>query len=133
MYVGPWLPEPVAPTPNAGDPADRVTLDDSVALALLVVLEQLSPAQRAAFVLHDVFAVPFEELAAIVGRSPAACRQLASRARNRVHQQGYRRFRADPEEHRRVVERFVAACNTGEIKELAELLDPDVVLVSDGG
>ena len=86
QYVGPWLPEPV-PT-NAfvtgGDPLDRVTLDDTVSSALLVVLESMTPAERVAFVLHEVFALPFPEIAEIVGRSPAACRQLATSARRRV-------------------------------------------------
>ena len=79
-YIGPWLPEPVV----EDDPADRVTLDESVSYALLTVLEQLTPAERTAFVLHDVFDVPFPEVAEIVGRSPDSVRQLASRARRHV-------------------------------------------------
>src|SRR5207302_9842027 len=81
-YVGPWLPEPVVQPPDlVVDPAERVTLDDSVRMAMLVVLERLTPAERAAFVLHDVFQFAFEDVATIVGRSPEASRQLASRAR----------------------------------------------------
>ena len=85
-YVGPWLPEPVVASPSqtAADPADQVTLDDEVSYALLVVMETLSPAERTAFVLHDLFGVSFDEIAAIVGRTPAAVRQLASRARRPV-------------------------------------------------
>src|SRR5688572_4615117 len=75
VYVGPWLPEPLIPPAEDADPADRVTLDDSVRMALLIVLERLSPAERAAFVLHDVFQFPFEQVAGILGRTPAACRQ----------------------------------------------------------
>src|SRR5213594_3243989 len=114
-YVGPWLPEPVVDVPSLGvDPADRVTLDDSVRMALLVVLEQLSPAERTAFVLHDVFQLSFDEVASIVGRSPAACRQLASRARRRVQAEAApSRFHADTAEQRRLAERFAAAANSG--------------------
>jgi RNA polymerase sigma-70 factor (ECF subfamily) len=87
-YVGPWLPEPlIQPPGEAFDPAERVTLDDSVRMALLVVLERLTPAERAAFVLHDLFRFSFEDVARIVGRSAEACRQLASRARHHVQQQ----------------------------------------------
>ena len=83
-YVGPWLPEPIVGDADGDDPADRVTLDDSVRMALLVVLEQLSPAERTVFVLADVFGVPFDDVATMVGRNPAACRQLAVRARARI-------------------------------------------------
>src|SRR5213083_3475135 len=111
-YVGPWLPEPVVDVPSVGvDPADRVTLDDSVRMALLVVLEQLSPAERAAFVLHDVFQFSFETVGTIVGRSVAACRQLASRARRHVQEHVEpARFSVEPELHRAVVHRFIDAC-----------------------
>src|SRR5207253_9787053 len=109
-YVGPWLPEPVVDVPSLGvDPADRVTLDDSVRMALLVVLEQLSPAERTAFVLHDVFQLSFDAVSGIVGRSPAACRQLASRARRRIESEtGPARFQARVDEHHEVAERFIA-------------------------
>jgi RNA polymerase sigma factor (sigma-70 family) len=86
-YVGTWLPEPVVASAERGDLAEEATLADTVGLALLVVLERLTPAERLAFVLHDIFAVPFQDVAGIVGRSPAAARQLASRARRRVRLQ----------------------------------------------
>lgn len=134
-YVGPWLPEPVPafafPAPTGADPLDRVTLDDSVSTALLVVLESMTPAERVAFVLHDVFAMPFAEIAEIVGRTPAACRQLATSARRRVQQNRSRR--ATRAEHDTVVAAFAAAARTGDIGGLISVLDPDVVLRSDGG
>ncbi|MER5649857.1 RNA polymerase sigma factor SigJ [Streptosporangium sp. NPDC002524] len=134
-YVGPWLPEPVV---GEGDPADRVTLDESMSLAMLVVLESLSPAERTSFVLHDVFGLPFEEVARAVGRSAAACRQLAARARGHVAARAPR-FEVDEAEHRRVVEAFARIVRDGtgdgggDIGALTALLDPDVVLRSDGG
>lgn len=128
-YVGPWLPEPVL---AGGDPADRVTLDESMSMAMLIVLESLSPAERTVFVLHDVFGMPFTEVAEVVGRSPAACRQLASRARRHAAA-GAPRFDVDAAEHRRVVAAFVAATTSGDSGALLELLDPDVVLRTDGG
>jgi RNA polymerase sigma-70 factor (ECF subfamily) len=110
------------------DPADRVTLDDTVRIALLTVLERLTPAERTAFVLHDVFQLPFETVAEIVGRSPAACRQLASRARVHVRERAQpTRITVDPGEHRLVVERFIAACEAGDFDSLVAVLDPDVV------
>jgi RNA polymerase sigma-70 factor, ECF subfamily len=134
-YVGPWLPEPLVEFPGAdADPADRVTLDDSVRMALLVLLEQLSPAERTVFVLHDVFQVPFDKVGAIVGRSPAACRQLAARARHRVQSETTTaRFHADATEQRRLAERFAAACNGGDFDALLELLDPNIVSEFDSG
>jgi RNA polymerase sigma-70 factor, ECF subfamily len=127
-YIGPWLPEPVV----SDDPADRVTLDESVSYALLTVLEQLSPAERTAFVLHDVFDVPFDEVAAVVGRTPEAVRQLASRARRRVR--GERpRFPASDDEHDRAVRAFASAVGEGDLAALVAVLDPDVVWTSDGG
>lgn len=131
QYVGTWLPEPLVETREL-DPADRVTLDESVSMALLVVLEQLSPAERTAFVLHDVFSMPFPEVADVVGRSPAAVRQLASRARR--HVEGTRpRLPATGAEQRELVDAFMAACSRGDLPGLIALLDPDVVLRSDGG
>lgn len=130
-YVGTWLPEPLVET-RSHDPADRVTLDESVNMALLVVLEQLSPAERTAFVLHDVFSVPFPEIAEIVGRTPAALRQLASRARR--HVSGARpRTPASSAEQRELVDAFTAACTSGNMQGLLKVLDPDVVLRGDGG
>ena len=133
-YVGPWLPEPVVASANetAADPADKVTLAEEVGYAILVVMETLSPAERTAFVLHDLFGVTFEEIAAIVGRSPAAVRQLASRARRHVRGQSPWPS-TDTAEHRRVVEAFASAAASGDLATLILVLDPQVVLVSDGG
>ncbi|MGW0228379.1 RNA polymerase sigma factor SigJ [Actinopolymorpha singaporensis] len=133
-YVGPWLPEPVVTPepPAAADPADRVTLDESMSLAMLVVLESLSPAERTAFVLHDVFGLEFTEVARAVGRTPAACRQLAARARKHVASRAPR-FEVDARAHRSVVAAFARACEGMDLAALVELLDPDVVLRTDGG
>jgi RNA polymerase sigma-70 factor (ECF subfamily) len=133
QYVGPWLPEPVPSDLLAlpADPADRVTLDDTVSTALLVVLEAMTPAERVAFVLHDVFGLPFAEIADVVGRTPAAVRQLATSARRRVEVQ---RSQITPAaEHDSVVRAFVAAASGGDLGALTTLLDPSVVLRSDGG
>lgn len=135
-YVGEWLPEPVpGSSPIVAsvpvDPLEQVTLDDSVSTALLVVLESLTPAERVAFVLHDVFGVPFIEIAETVGRSPDAVRQLASQARRRVRER--RGGTATREQHDAVARAFAAATATGDISALIELLDPDVVLRADGG
>ena len=127
-YVGPWLPEPLVDD----DPADRVTLDESVTMALLVVLETLSPAERTAFVLHDVFGMSFADVAEVVGRSPAAVRQLGARARKHVDE-GRPRFPASREEHERIVGAFVGALGEGDVDAMLKLLDPDVIFRSDGG
>jgi RNA polymerase sigma-70 factor, ECF subfamily len=133
-YVGPWLPEPIVGHPgNDVDPADRVTLDDSVRIALLVVLEQLTPAERTVFVLADVFGHEFNEIATIVGRSPAACRQLAVRARSRIAAHGAARFDTDPVEHRRVVEQFAMACEKGDLDALVAVLHRDASGEFDSG
>jgi RNA polymerase sigma-70 factor (ECF subfamily) len=116
----------------AADPADQVTLDDQVSYALLVVLETLTPAERTAFVLHDLFGLPFEEVAAVVGRSPGAVRQLASRARRHVRARGAPPT-VDAAEHRKVVSAFAVAATSGDLATLIKVLDPEVVLVSDGG
>ncbi|GAA2624737.1 RNA polymerase sigma factor SigJ [Paractinoplanes durhamensis] len=134
-YVGEWIPEPLpaAAEWSAGvDPADRITLDESVTMALLVVFESMTPAERVAFVLHDVFRYPFAEVAEIVGRSPAACRQLASSARRRV---AGTRATAIPDAARQasVVRRFRAAWQAQDIEALIGLLDPAATAVSDGG
>lgn len=129
-YVGPWLPEPVVETTN--DPADRVTLDESVSYALMVVLETLSPAERTAWVLHDLFGLPFPEIAAIVGRSPAAVRQLAARARHHVADNAPR-LTVTATEHDAAVAAFLAASAGGDLAGLLQVLDPDVVLTADGG
>ncbi|MDF5757860.1 RNA polymerase sigma factor SigJ [Spongiactinospora sp. TRM90649] len=128
-YVGEWLPEPVVSEPG---PEDRATLDESVSVALLAVLERLSPAERTAFVLHDIFGMPFEEIASVLGRSAGAVRQLASRARGRVREYGPRR--TPPRAvHLKVVEAFTAAATTGDLPALVAALDPDVVWHTDGG
>ncbi|MGW5280459.1 RNA polymerase sigma factor SigJ [Streptomyces collinus] len=134
-YVGPWLPEPV-PTaafgePDGSDPLERVTLDDSVSTALLVVLEAMTPAERVAFVLHDVFAVPYAEIGQTVGRSAGACRQLAASARSRVRSSPGREVTR--RDHDAVVRAFAAACRAGDLAALMTALDPQVVLRSDGG
>ncbi|MEU5322570.1 RNA polymerase sigma factor SigJ [Streptomyces sp. NPDC021056] len=139
-YVGDWIPEPLPePTewitgrPGAGgtDPADRVTLDESVTMAFLVVLDAMTPAERVAFVLHDVFRYPFGEVAEIVGRTPAACRQLASSARRRVRAAqtpaGPGAGQAD------IVKQFKTAWEAKDIDALIGLLDPDAVATADGG
>jgi len=134
QYTGEWLPEPLPHSPVhsvATDPLDRVTLDDSVTMALLVVLETLSPAERVAFVLHDVFELPFDEIAEIVGRTPQACRKLASTARRHVSER--RRREASTERHDSVVQAFVAACATGDFAALLAALDPEVTARADGG
>ena len=131
QYIGPWLPEPVPAAAFAGDPLDRVSLDDTVSSALLVVLESMTPAERVAFVLHEVFAMPFPEIAEIVGRTPVACRQLATSARRRVQSSPIRTVpRA---EHDRVVQAFAVAAQTGRLDQLVQVLDDRVVLRSDGG
>ena len=134
-YVGPWLPEPIVDVASADvDLEDRVTLDDTVRMALMVVLEQLSPPERAAFVLHDVFSVDFDTVAELVGRSPQACRQLASRARRRIEaDEAVARFQVDRAEHDLVVARFVDACERGDLDNLLAVLDPGVIGDFDSG
>ncbi|MGI8476050.1 MAG: sigma-70 family RNA polymerase sigma factor [Thermomicrobiales bacterium] len=127
---GEHLPDPIASREDGTDPEREALLADSVGLALLTVLETLAPAERLAFVLHDLFAVPFAEIAPIVGRTPAATRQLASRARRRV--QGADSVPdADPARQREVVDAFLAASRGGDFDALVALLDPDVVLRAD--
>jgi RNA polymerase sigma-70 factor (ECF subfamily) len=127
----PRVPDPVV-TRETVDPSDEVVLADSVGLALLVVLETLDPAERLAFVLHDMFAVPFDEIAPMVERSPEATRQLASRARRRVHGAEPPPDTDSPRQ-REVVDAFFAAARGGDFAALISVLDPDVVLRSDGG
>ena len=128
--VGAQLPEPTVSHEGAIDPENEALLADSVGLALLVVLDRLNPAERLAFVLHDMFAVPFEEIGAIVGRSPTAARQLASRARRRV--QGAATVSdADLGRQREVVDAFLAALRGGDFDGLLAVLDPDVVVRAD--
>jgi RNA polymerase sigma factor (sigma-70 family) len=123
--MGPHVPEPAADDPHGRD----AEMADSVGAALLVVLETLAPAERLAFVLHDMFAVPFEEIAPIVGRTPASARQLASRARRRV--QGAPPPNADISRQRKIVDAFLAASRNGDFEGLLAVLDPDVVFCAD--
>ncbi|MFF2845547.1 RNA polymerase sigma factor SigJ [Streptomyces sp. NPDC058001] len=132
--LGVRVPDPIVARDGAVDPEQEALLADSVGLALLVVLETLDPAERLAFVLHDMFAVPFEEIASIVGRSPAATRQLASRARRRLRGgTGTPEPETDPGRQREVVEAFLAASRAGDFDALVALLDPDIVLRADQG
>ncbi|MGW7541016.1 RNA polymerase sigma factor SigJ [Streptomyces sp. NPDC054770] len=139
-YVGDWLPEPLPeptewitgrPGADGTDPADRITLDESVTMAFLVVLDAMTPAERVAFVLHDVFRYPFGEVAEIVGRTPAACRQLASSARRRIRTA---RTPAVPGAGQAdIVRRFRTAWEAKDIEALIGLLDPDATATADGG
>jgi RNA polymerase sigma-70 factor (ECF subfamily) len=128
-YVGPWLPEPVTADP---DPAESAALADSLTLGFLTMLERLTPLERAVFLLADVFDEPFTEIATIVGKSPVACRQIASRARRRVRDP-HRHVDDETEDHERVATAFVHATVAGDVDAMLTLLAPDVVLVSDGG
>ena len=128
-YVGPWLPEPLATTQ---DTSEEVEVAESVSMALLIVLETLSPLERAVFVLREAFDYPYAEIAEILDREEPAVRQLARRARDHVHERRPR-FEADRRTRRRVTERFLAAANSGDMDRLLGVLAPDVVLVADGG
>jgi RNA polymerase sigma factor (sigma-70 family) len=139
-YVGEWIPEPLPertewttgrPDGTTMDPADRVTLDESVSMAFLVVLESMTPAERVAFILHDVFRYPFAEVAEIVGRTPAACRQLASSARRRIRAS---QAPATPKARQAdIVRDFKQAWEAKDIDALIGLLDPDATTIADGG
>jgi RNA polymerase sigma-70 factor (ECF subfamily) len=131
-YVGSWLPEPVVVDAGETMPEDEALLADSVGLALLVVLESLAPPERLAFVLHDMFAVPFDEIATIVGTTPGAARQLASRARRRVRGAAPAED-ADVAQQRELVDAFLAASREGNFAGLVAVLDPDVVFRVDAG
>ena len=131
-YVGSWLPEPIVSIDDSATPEDEALIADSVGLALLVVLETLSPSERLAFVLHDMFAVPFDEIATIIGSSPAATRQLASRARRRVRGVPLNED-ADLSQQRELVSAFLAASRAGDFDGLIAVLDPDVVFRADTG
>jgi RNA polymerase sigma-70 factor (TIGR02957 family) len=128
-YVGEWLPEPVLTSP---DIAEDVELAESVSIAMLTVLETLGPTERAVFVLREVFDMPYGEIAEAVGKSAAAVRQIASRAREHVAARRPRVHVSRPEQQA-VVERFLNALRTGQLQELMEVLAPDVVLIADGG
>jgi RNA polymerase sigma-70 factor (ECF subfamily) len=139
-YVGEWIPEPLPeptewitgrPDGTTADPADRVTLDESISMAFLVVLESMTPAERVAFILHDVFRYSFAEIAEIVGRTPAACRQLASSARRRIRAS---RAPATPAARQAAIVRaFKAAWEAKDIDALIGLLDPNATAIADGG
>jgi RNA polymerase sigma factor (sigma-70 family) len=140
-YVGDWIPEPLPdpqewlagrPGDSTADPADRVTLDESVSMAFLVVLESMTPAERVAFVLHDVFRYPFAEVAEITGRTAAACRQLASSARRRIRA-SQPPAAAPAARHAGVVRDFKLAWEAKDIQALISLLDPDATAIADGG
>ncbi|ATW47402.1 RNA polymerase sigma-70 factor [Streptomyces xantholiticus] len=133
-YVGPWLPEPIATHfgPSVPDTAEQAVLADSVSLAVLVVLESLSPLERAVFVLREAFGFPYAEIAATLDRSEAAVRQLAGRARKHVDERKHR-YDVDPAECRDLTERFLSAAAGGDLEGLLSLLAPDVRLVGDSG
>lgn len=126
-YTGPWLPEPVVV-----DEAAAAEQADSLSLAFLVLLEELTPPERAAYLLHDVFGYTFGEVARSMGRTPVACRQLASRARQRIGERR-RRFDADLRHGRELTDRFLRACATGDLSGLLSMLSDDVVVWTDGG
>lgn len=132
QYVGPWLPEPILSTRAEDDPAAVAEVADSVSMAMLVVLETLSPLERAAFVLREVFDLPFAEIATTLGRSEAAVRQLAHRAREHVHAR-QPRHRVDKARHTEVTTQFLTAAWSGDLTQMVSLLAPDVELISDGG
>jgi RNA polymerase sigma-70 factor (ECF subfamily) len=131
-YIGSWLPEPIVSLDAESDPEQEALVADSVGLALLVVLETLTPAERLAFVLHDMFAISFDEIAPIVGRTPGGARQLASRGRRRVKGAAPAPD-ADLSRQRELVDAFLAAARGGDFDALLEVLDPDVVFRIDGG
>jgi RNA polymerase sigma-70 factor, ECF subfamily len=126
-YAGPWLPEPVVVDDDSA--AEQA---DSLSMAFLVLLEELTPPERAAYLLHDIFGYSFEELAVSLGRSPAACRQLGARARRRIEERR-QRFDADLQHGRELTDRFLAACATGDLSGLMSMLSEDVVVWTDGG
>jgi RNA polymerase sigma-70 factor (ECF subfamily) len=128
-YVGPWLPEPLLTSP---DVAEDVELADSVSTAMLLVLETLTPTERAVFVLREVFDLPYDEIAAAVDKSPAAVRQIGHRARSHVESRRPREV-VDKAQRDAVIERFMAALATGDLQSLMDVLAPDVVLITDGG
>jgi RNA polymerase sigma-70 factor (ECF subfamily) len=134
QYLGPWLPEPIVTEdrPELVNPAQRVTSYDSISIAFLVLLEALSPAERAVFVLHEVFDYKFQEVGQILAKSEAACRQLFRRAKGHLSQ-NRPRFEATPEQHERLLHSFINVVELGEIEAFLQLLAQDVTLVPDGG
>jgi RNA polymerase sigma-70 factor (ECF subfamily) len=130
QYVGPWLPEPLPDYLATG--TDEAVLANDVTMSLLVTMERLSPAERAAFLLHDIFDLPFAEIASILDRAEPACRQLAARARKLVRGRR-RRFRTDRDEAERLTTAFIQAARQGDVEQLKRILAEDVVVYSDGG
>ncbi len=130
-YIGPWLPEPVVESDDAG-PEGRLEVAESVSMAFLVVLESLAPVERAAYLLRRVFDHGYDEIAAILGRSEPACRQLVSRAEGRILERRPR-YDPDPGEAERLTGAFLQACSTGDLDGLMQILAPDAVVLSDGG
>jgi RNA polymerase sigma-70 factor (ECF subfamily) len=133
-YMGPWLPEPVETDahPALADPLERVTLHDSISFALLVLLETLSPAERAVFLLHDVFDYKHKEIAAMLEKSEAACRQLCRRAKKHIAE-NRPRFDSDPVRHEQLLHGFIEVVDSGEIDTFLQILADDVTLIPDGG
>jgi RNA polymerase sigma-70 factor (ECF subfamily) len=131
QYVGPWLPEPIVDSADT-DPAHRIVLDETVSTAFLVLLEALSPVERAVFVLRDVIGYEYAEIADVVGKSEANCRQIFARAKRRIND-GKPRFEATHEDRDRLASEFLAAMNDGDLAGLERLLAEDVVFVGDGG
>ncbi|PHM30135.1 RNA polymerase sigma factor SigJ [Xenorhabdus innexi] len=140
VYIGEWLPEPASQIENLGstteqhesvDPADQLILAHSVSMALMIVLDKMTPAERVSFILHDVFQYSFEEISEIVGRTPQACRQLASSGRKRINQKKH--FPSSQKEHAQVNAAFRIAWLTGNIQELVTILDERVNAITDGG
>jgi RNA polymerase sigma-70 factor (ECF subfamily) len=131
-YVGPWLPEPLLSDEGAGDPSAQAELADSLSLAFLVLLERLSPVERAAFLLREVFAYPYDEIAEVIGKSEANARQLVSRARRHVDDERPR-FDVSREQHEELTDRFLEATQSGDTEGLMALLADDVYTYTDGG
>jgi RNA polymerase sigma-70 factor (ECF subfamily) len=129
-YIGPWLPDPIVE--DADDPASRLETAETVSMALLLVLESLSPVERSAYLLRRIFDYSYAEIARILGKSEVACRQLVSRAEERIHSRRPR-FEARPEEAKRLTAAFLEACSSGDMQALLDVLAPDAVLYADSG
>jgi RNA polymerase sigma-70 factor (ECF subfamily) len=131
QYVGPWLPEPVS-TGSPADPLDATELQESLSMAFLLLLERLTPTERAAFLLHDVFGYAYDELVRVLGKNESACRQIVHRARRHVTE-NRPRYDAEPAQHEQLLQEFVAAASSGNLEGLLSVLSTEVVLYSDGG